>query len=569
MPLRHPALLLGLLGLTLLPARGVTQERAPRSDGIVASAAERYNAPGTTRVSGTFRLAASDTLRGDLAILNGPVQIDGRVIGSLVAINADVSLEGTARIEGDLVILGGTLQRAPNAEVRGAILLQSEIVRYTLDGIRLVPEETGWIDWQPGRWLERAPAAPSYTDLVHVAARTYNRVEGLPVAIGPRFRRTTPWGRVDLGIAGIVRTAGPIRWDEGTLGHDSHLTLRLGDPAGVTLGLQTFDLVAPVESWQVGEREASLMAAIAGRDLRDHYGRHGATGWLGGRIGEALSLDLGYGRERWRDVASRDPLRLGGDRPWRPNPTMDAGRLGLTTVRLRIDTRDRARAPWSGGWFVLGEIEQGDGMLHRPGSADAAARATTYRRAFLDARRRAQLSRGTELSMRVVTAGWIGGDPLPLQRRLSLGGPGALEGYAFRTMRSEDPDVLTCGGRATDPGQPAWCDRVALLQLEVRRSSRMTWPLTGDRWRLRVVERPVWVLFADAGRGWIHRTDDRLTAPTAAATVFRSNGLPPLASFRTSVGGGLDLGSLGIYLAKAPTPRAEPLRLLVRIGRRF
>ncbi|MCE2803321.1 MAG: polymer-forming cytoskeletal protein, partial [Gemmatimonadetes bacterium] len=413
------------------------------------TAVNRYNASSTTRATGTYRLEAGARVSGDVAVLIGPVEIAGEITGTLVAINANVQLAPTAVIRGDLLILGGTLTRA--------------------EGARLVPDEGRWSDWGPKQMRERSErlsrSATSYTDLVHFSAGSYNRVEGLPIAVGPRLRRTTSWGRVDLDAFGVVRSAGPVEWDRGTLGHDATLAVRLGREAGLTLGLRAFDVIAPVEAWQVSDQENGLGTFVAHRDLRDYYGR--------------------------------------------PNPFVHTGVVDLTTLRLRIDTRERVKAPWLGGWYVQGELESGRGDLIGPPPpwptiAIAPTPVTTrYQRAFIDARRRTRLSPGTELSVRLVAGGWIGGDALPMQRRLSIGGPGAVEGYDFRRVPTGEADVFTCGGVADDwYGRPAMCERMALAQVELRQPIGFDWEFAGDDWRIGVNDRPNWVLFADAGRGW-------------------------------------------------------------------
>jgi len=173
------------------------------------TAVNRYNASSTTRATGTYRLEAGARVSGDVAVLIGPVEIAGEITGTLVAINANVQLAPTAVIRGDLLILGGTLTRAEGAAVGGEIRAQSEVVRYEIEEGRLVPDEGRWSDWGPKQMRERSErlsrSATSYTDLVHFSAGSYNRVEGLPIAVGPRLRRTTSWGRVDLDAFGVVR----------------------------------------------------------------------------------------------------------------------------------------------------------------------------------------------------------------------------------------------------------------------------------------------------------------------------------------------------------------------------
>lgn len=545
------------------------------------TAVNRYNASSTTRATGTYRLEAGARVSGDVAVLIGPVEIAGEITGTLVAINANVQLAPTAVIRGDLLILGGTLTRAEGAAVRGEIRVQSEIVRYEIEEGRLVPDEGRWSDWGPKRMRERSErlsrSATSYTDLVHFSAGSYNRVEGLPIAVGPRLRRTTSWGRVDLDAFGVVRSAGPVEWDRGTLGHDATLAVRLGREAGLTLGLRAFDVIAPVEAWQVSDQENGLGTFVAHRDLRDYYGRHGMAGSIGGRIGEEVSLDLLVGSERWGRVDVRDPITLNRARePWRPNPFVHTGVVDLTTLRLRIDTRERVKAPWLGGWYVQGELESGRGDLIGPPPpwptiAIAPTPVTTrYQRAFIDARRRTRLSPGTELSVRLVAGGWIGGDALPMQRRLSIGGPGAVEGYDFRRVPTGEADVFTCGGVADDwYGRPAMCERVVLAQVELRQPIGFDWEFAGDDWRIGVNDRPNWVLFADAGRGWNRSVEVPWLSPATNTATYAGSWLPPLSSFRTTLGAGIDFGSFGLYAAKAVSSGDEPMNLLLRVGRRF
>lgn len=524
-----------------------------------------YNDPGTTRVSGPLDVPVEREITGDVAVLNGPVIVAGRITGSLVAINADVRLMAGARIGNDLIIVGGVLTREDGVTVVGEVRTQAELLRYTFDGDRLVPEEDRGAEWRPRFDRHGEDRGESYTDLFFVAARTYNRVEGLPILVGPRFRRPTSWGRVQVEALGVVRTAGPVRWDRGTLGHDARFDLRLGVKNGLVLGARAFDVVEPVESWQLTDPEAGLATFVLHRDMRDHFGSHGWEASLGGRLGEEASLSFVAGSERWRSVEERRPFTVTRDQErWRINSPMDEGKVDLASVRLRVDTRERLRAPLWGGWFVNADVERGSGTITRefgPGPVGPIVpEEVTYTRGFIDARRYNRLSPGTELNLRVVAGGWMGGDRLPLQRRLSVGGPGSIEGYDFRRNWHDADDVFTCGGIASWDGRPTLCDRIALTQIELRQALDFDW-YRGDRWwRFRDVT-PAWVLFADAGRGW--------TTPDTPGAVSHGKGLPPLSTFRTSIGAGIDLGEIGFYLAKSVTTPDETLNFTVRLGRRF
>jgi hypothetical protein len=72
-----------------------------------------------------------------------------------------------------------------------------------------------------------------------------------------------------------------------------------------------------------------------------------------------------------------------------------------------------------------------------------------------------------------------------------------------------------------------------------------------------------WVLFADAGRGWL------VDQPNAVAGSYGSGVLPPLSTFRTDLGVGLDVAGIGVYCAKALSSPSEPLNFFVRLRHRF
>ena len=560
-----------LIALALtIPATLGAQGTGARGIPTWREAVARYNAPGTTRVNGPYALGASERIGGTVAVLTGPVRIAGTVAGDVVAVNADVRLEPSAVIEGDVLVLGGTLDRAPEARIEGEVRLQAEVLRYHLDAGVLIAEETALGEWIPGDARDRATVGSS-TELFHVSAATYNRVEGLPVLIGPKLRRRTRWGGIDVSALGLVRTAGPVAWDRGTLGHEAAAQVRIGEAKAIAVGARAFDRIDAIEAWQISDTESGLATWIAHRDQRDYYGRHGGEVTIGGRVGGYGSFDLFAGRERWRSVAVRDPVTLSRAREtWRPNPIVDEGVVDLRGVRLRIDTREKLRSPLTGGWFVQADLERGRGTLMRamdPRIASLQSFApilpmdVAYTRGFLDARRRTRVSPGTELSLRLVAAGSLGGNRLPLQRRVSIGGPGSVEGYDFRRAPNDAVDVFTCGGIGIWPGDATQCDRILLAQAELRQPVGFDWRIGGDDWSIGMDERPSWVLFADAGRGWM--------TPGTGDPALEASGIPPLGSFRTSLGVGLDFGGLGLYLAKAVSTGREPMNLLLRVGRRF
>ena len=195
----------------------------------------------------------------------------------------------------------------------------------------------------------------------------------------------------------------------------------------------------------------------------------------------------------------------------------------------------------------------------------------TYSRALFDLRRYNRLAPGAQINLRVVAGGWLGGDPLPLQRRVAVSGLDALPGFDFRQMVGTT-DVGTCAtGNANAYaalGRPAQCERMLLVQSEWKGDFRID--LFGNnegfgdrRWMAgRFRADGAWVLFANSGRGW-------LLGDSSDPLRYPSGGIPPIRSWRTDVGGGFDFGSVGVYVAKAISESSLPANVYVRLGRRF
>lgn len=577
--LRKSAIALATSCLVVSAARPAAAQRdstALHLTPVARSAVETYNARATTRVSGAFDVPASRVITGDVAVLNGPVTVAGRIEGSLVAINADVRFAPGASVSQHLIVVGGGVAGKDSARIEGEIRQQAELLRYHVDGDRLEAEREPEYDdswWRRHNVRHSLRTGAAYTEFFFVASRSYNRVEGLSFVVGPRFQRFPDWGKINVETFGVVRSAGPVKWGNETLGHDARAELQFGKPLGVLLGARAFDVVEPTESWQMGDGEVGLASAILHRDFRDFYGRHGGEAYVRFQGGGDADLTFSLSDEQWNDRRERDPWSLTrGAEAWRQNPMMDVGSMHLFTTRVRVDTRNSEGSMWA-GWYLLGEIEQGAGRLIRKGAplytlADPLApprpEPVHYTRAFVDLRRYNRISPSAALNMRVAVGGWANGDPLPTQRRLSVGGPGTLPGYAFR-QADLNPDVLQCSNGVHQAGMPAQCDRIALAQVELRStffagSLRDDGP--DDWWRPGFNHRLNWVLFADAGRGW------RVGSVEGGATIGKGE-LPPLGSFRVDLGAGVDFGGFGLYWAKAVRDASEPVRFIVRLEHRF
>jgi hypothetical protein len=574
-----------LVGLALVAAHVMTaplraqepdttrRERAAGRQGVPVAVAREvaalFNAADGIRATDRVEIAAGRTVRGDVAVLHGPLVLDGHVVGRVVAINADVILAPTTRIDGDLIVVGGEVEGRAAARIAGETRVYRQRLHYSMNAGRLVAEvaagsDEGW--WR--RW-ERRRASRNSSRFLVASAGAYNRVEGLPIHVGPQIRQVFRRATLEVGALAIARTAGSFTAESIDVGHEARIEVRSRGREGFFVGGRLFNIVDPVENWQQSDLEVGLASFVLRRDYRDYFARRGGR-LHAGLFARALGgdLTLSYGHEQWGGRLGRDPFTVfRNEVSWRPNPLLDAGRLHLLNTTLRADTRNDEDRPWS-GWYIVADLERGAGQLTAlgvtsPGVRSGSPGRVTYTRGLLDVRRYNRLSPRSQVNLRLVTGGWLGGDELPLQRRLSVDGPGAMPGFDFRTG---DPgeDAATCAGGGFGPGgHPAQCERIALVQAEYRGDLRFD--LFGNsEWDdlIQAGENAAWIVFFDAGRGWLVRSGSN-------GAGYGAGQIPALSTFRTDFGIGLDLRLIGFYVAKALSDPNEPLNFFVRLRHRF
>jgi hypothetical protein len=542
----------------------------PALPGAVANeVASLFNGARGLRTTERVEIEAGRTIYGDLAVLRGPLVLAGHVTGRVIAVNADVILHATARIDEDLIVVGGEVEGREAARIMGETRVYRQPLRYTVAADTLIAaiETTDGDGWW--RRLERRRAALNASRILVASAGAYNRTEGLPVQIGPTVRQTFRRTTLEIGALGIVRSASSFSSDSVDLGHDVNLELRTRGREGFALGGSFFNLVDPVEAWQQSDLEVGLASFVLRRDYRDYFARRGSrvhASFFARALGGDVTLS--YGHERWGSRTSLDPFTIfRNEVSWRPNPLLDVGRMHLFNTTLRADTRNDENRPWS-GWYILADVEHGLGELTTLGQTSpdvrtAGAGEVEYTRGLLDVRRYNRMSPRTQVNLRLVAGGWVGGDELPLQRRLSVDGPGAMPGFDFRGAEPS-ADAATCSGVGFAPsGRPAQCERIALLQAEFRHDLRFD--LFGDaHWDdfIQAGRNAAVSVFVDVGRGWLVRSG-------SGGTGYEPSGIPPLSTFRSDAGIGIDLRLIGFYVAKALSDAHEPLNFFVRLRHRF
>lgn len=537
---------------------------------VAAELVAFYNTGAAVRLTGASTIASGSEVAGGIAVLGGPLTVAGRIDGRLVVINGDVVLEPGAVLTGDLTVVGGAVRGLESVPVAGTVVIYRAPLRFRRAGEQIaLAEPEAEPELVTGREFDFGR-----TDLVLAARRGYNRVEGLPIVIGPRFEshRSRP---TRLELLAIYRTASGLTLQPKRFGYLAQVEQAIGGRT-VWLGASLRSEIEPIESMGLADRENSLATFLLHRDYRDHYERRG---W-GARlrvtpVGRPFDFALEYRDEEHSEVRARDPWTLfRGSDEWRPQPVIAAGTVRYLTLRGNLDTRNEGPDPTT-GWLVEGWIERGLGgtiavpalprgpdpipladPLGAPILPLAAAVDVAYATGTLDLRRYARLGPSSRLALRALASSSLNDRPLPPQRQRVLGGAGSLPGYGSFEF--------DCGARrATAPheGEPFFpyygCDRVALFQLEYRND----FPF-GRGWGrklgrdLDLGERLGWVIFLDAGRAWVER----------GAAQGRDTGDD---DFAADLGLGLRLGRLGLYWAVPLSGHDRDLHFSLRLGPRL
>ena len=527
-------------------------------DAVLTRAITLFNDPATTRLEGKLDLAPTASMTGTLALFGNVARIKGTVHGSVIVLNGDLRIAATGRVEGDIIVLGGRLTLAPGGVVTGdtTVFLRGAAVQRAPDGT--VSRK------RAGRALTDFTSAAATFALGPVATTlraglgTYNRTEGLPIRGGPSFNwQADARHTLHLDVAGILRTASTTSGDRPDFGWTGRFTTRRAGSQPITVGVEAGSVIAPMIDRSYSPMESGFGAFLFRRDYRDWYA---TKGW--GLFGEwqpirPLVVSLGVRQSRERSVQATDAFSLfRGNETWRANPLVDDGKFQTISLGLSYDTRDQPAHPTS-GWWLQGAFKHVTSDELTPASLPTDIRDAVPTSGYqaheidFDARYYLRLNPKNSVHLRVAGGGWLGGDPLLVQHRRSLGGSDPMAGYGFR--------FLNCDRRLRpDVAKPALCDRDLLLQAEFRRALDINLSTRIGGYTLGIQRADV-VLFGDLGTAWL-AGDGKGQVP--------SNRIQTIGEWRSDVGFGIDGGSIGVYLAKAIAD-SEPLRLLFRLQRRF
>ena len=483
--------------------------------------------------------------------------MSGRVRVDVIVVNGNLRLQEGGRIDGEVIVLGGRFTPDPGAVVGGTVTeyRSRAPVRLTADYVLVIAPPT------PSLRTLTQQAALHFNDFVltpRLGAGVYNRVEGLPIEVGASLG-WSDGARLSVQADGdlIIRTTRDATGTRGRTGWWGRLTATRSGQQGLTLGLEAGDRIVPTADSTLSPLESSLNAVLFRRDYRDWFGQRGVRAFVEWQPSGDLTLMASAGRHRARSLSASSPFSLLREsNPWRRNPLIDDGRYTVVELGARWSTWDTS-APPRDGWRVELGARRATSNEITPVQLSEQVRdplpTTGYAayEASFDIRRIQRIDPRNAIHLRFAGQGWVGGDPLTVQRRLALNGADPFAGYAHRS-------VSCAPRRRVDPAVPALCDRRMMVQAELRRTVDLHLGTQLGPYGFGI-ERADLLVFGDFGSAWI-AGDGPGQVP--------SGSIQALDEWRADVGVGIDAGWIGAYLARSITDD-EPVRLSFRLQRRF
>ncbi|MDZ7363437.1 MAG: BamA/TamA family outer membrane protein [candidate division KSB1 bacterium] len=437
------------------------QERDERDRKLREAAERRYlkdrDESRIRRETGNYALAAGVTFDGDLVVTRGAVTIAGKVNGSVLVIRGDALIDSTGEVLGDVVSVGGRIDRRPNSRVFGDMVETSP--RYLIEDdetkrARVEEREPRWRrNGRRNRWQEDRNG--NFKVKAH-----YNRVDGCFLGGElPRLYNQRLTSNIDVfGFGGYAFATKRWHFQAGS-------EFYIGRSFRFILGGEVHDFTDSQDKWIIPDEENSLAAFFINEDFRDYYRRDGYSLFAGQHLGRSLKISAEYRNENHLSLPNETDWSLFVNKKrFRPNPAVDEGKMVGYAGQITFDTRNHNHHP-DRGWLI-----SITGETSRPefdGKFD-------FDRLIVDLRRYQPLGYGKNFDIRL-RAG-TGRGILPRQYLFDLGGISTLRGYRFKEFTG---------------------DRMVLANVEYRLSSG-----SSRLHDIPIIEEFNLILFADAGLAW-------------------------------------------------------------------
>lgn len=534
---------------------GDTTAKACLTDSLITAVLATFNNPGAIRVFGGNQDVPL-TIGGNYNLYQGQLKLEGTVRGNVLVINGGVRVTGTGVVTGTITVIGGSLFVDPGARIGAQFScnMQPALTRQPDGMLARLPPSRSISSYTSGFGLMLG----EYRLTPHLGVGQYNRIEALSPQVGIDLMRGFGANDTVRGeLYGIGRTARDPSGSRSSLGWHGTLALEHHGAIPFSVAVEGGSTIVPTVDQPYTALESGLSALLLRRDYADWYLRRGGSISATVHPWREITFTGQYEVAQQRTVLATEAFSLLRNiEAWRPNPLIDDGTYHTLLGRIVWDARDPELYPLL-SWYVRAELRHVSSNDLIPVSLPTTVRdaipSTGYAETEgeLDVRGSLRLKPEQRLNFRFFGAGYMGGDPLTIQRRRAIGGADPMPGFEFRGINCDRQ-------RKPFPSTPALCDRSASIQVEYHRVLPLDLRTRIGGYTIGI-RRPDLIFFGDAGSAWL--------AGDSAGRV-PANRIQSLREWRSDLGVGISTGRFGLYLGKAVTD-ALPVRLTLLLHHRF
>ncbi|MGH7549778.1 MAG: hypothetical protein ACREK3_03385 [Gemmatimonadota bacterium] len=405
----RPAFLCALAAVVLagpLSAQQPVIDVDPRIPFATREIVERaVDAPEAALETGATVVTEGETHPGSIVQLGGSILLEGRLLGDVLAVDAEVTLKPSAEIGGRLTVLAGRFYGTTMADLgEETVWLPEEriVVETGPDTVRVryVPPER--------------PFPIGLGGIFGLVLHEYNGVDGLAFGVEAALRDLEGQPPTELAGGPVFRTdrMEEVGWWVGGFREFHALD-------GVVLGGGVHSITDTAQRWHRPDFGNSVAALLFANDDRAYHERTGYELWAERSwVLTPVTLRVGWRDDDFDSLESETPfVMFAEDGDWPVNPPVEPGRGRALTLDAALDRRFESQGAM-GGFFLEGGYEHwgfGGDFGFDAGRVDVQGYAP-FGRSFA--------------SVRVAAGGRLGGgDSLPPQFLYRLGGAGSVVGY--------------------------------------------------------------------------------------------------------------------------------------------
>lgn len=260
---------------------------------------------------GDTMIARGTTIQGPLLAAGSRLVVEGTIVGDLIAIDANVYLRPTARIEGDVTNIAGGLYRSESATITGE-LFDAPLAPYHVERTDQQIAVVGDVEH---KWIRLRPMIP-----------IANRVQGITPRLGATFA-PPPIGRLDPELDGWLAYGTEREGFDDALEGGLELRLRRGLNE---LAFGGERVTTSNDLWIRSDLNNTISFLWNGKDTRNYYEARRLYGRLSRdlvRGGHSAQVWLRPQYEDARSESTGDPWVLFEPDSFRFNPPIDEGQI--------------------------------------------------------------------------------------------------------------------------------------------------------------------------------------------------------------------------------------------------